>query len=218
MKGVWAVPIILGILILGTALTQEAEAETITISDQASCLDIPGATFTVAGPSICILNNDFAVNAGDNLIIENVILAIGNSVFTNSGTVVVVGGTTSVNQGVLFVGGADGQIINECDGVIIAFGGSGALNGAIGVDAGASLTNKGLIVLVGGFGEQSGSLTILDGTANNHGQINEGPGDDAQSGIINIIGSGIFNDNLNDLCISDQDDDDEDDDDDDDDE
>lgn len=199
LKGIWAVSLIVSILILGTfGFSQEVEATTITISDEPSCLAIPGATFLGGSSPGCIFINDFTVGSGDILIIENLFVQIRTSVFTNFGTVELNGGTGTFT-GLFAV--QFGEIINECGGVINANGGVGTLSGAlIAFVSSSSITNKGTINLFGSTGGQSGLLGIVSSAiVNNHGTVSENPGDGNLSGIVLVVG-GTFNDNLPNLC------------------
>jgi len=203
MMGKWAIPVIVSILILGViGLSQEADAVTITISDEASCEAIPGAFFNFVGN--CMLNSDFTVNEGDTLIVENLqLFSLSGNDFTNFGTVELNGGTVGGQTGVLNWG-SNGNIINECGGVINANGNDGFQSGSIFVGFGITMTNKGTINLFGGNGDQSGVLAIFSPSTslNNHGNFNENPGTGSQSGI--FFGSGIFNDGLPNLCSEEQ--------------
>jgi len=191
------IPVLASILILGAlGLSQEADAVTITISDEASCLAIPGAFF---GGSICILNNDFTVGPGDTLVVENTNL-LTRAIFTNFGTIELIGDDRINGR---LITNPDGEIINECDGVINAHGSSSFQSGSVVLLAPTPLTNKGTINLFGGTAQFSGILGIFDSlaTVNNHGTINENPGPFPffDTGI--VVNFGTFNDNLPDLCL-----------------
>jgi len=167
MRGKWAIPAI-AVLILGTlGFSQEVEAITITISDETSCLEIPGAAFS--DPN-CFFFSDFTVGSGDILIIENTIQVLLLSVFTNFGTVELNGGDAD-NLGSM-IASQFGGIINECGGVINTNGGAGVTSGVLAAnDPSSFITNKGTINLFGGTGPLSGVLGIVNfAIGNNHDQ------------------------------------------------
>jgi len=162
----------------------------ITISDEASCLAIPGSTFPA--PLFCQISSDFTVNAGDTLVIDGVFVFFFGS-FTNFGTTEINSSTNSLLQ-------LRSDSINECGGIINANGGS-SFSGILNLADSSKLTNKGTINLFGGSGGTSGSLVNNFGTVDNHGTVNENPGSGLNSGI--VLNLANFNDGLPDLCVAD---------------
>jgi len=197
----WVVSVLAGILFLGTlGLSQDAEAATITISDGPSCNAVGGIFHVIFFPFFqCDVSAPFVVNAGDTLVIENIVVEFFNSL-TNFGIIDVNGGLGS-NEGLLAIG-PGGVLINECGGVINANGADGFFSGALVIIS--NLQNKGTINLFGDdAGPFSGSLLLeMDGVIDNHSTINETPGIADTSGtVFDLDGlTGTFNDGLPDLC------------------
>jgi len=66
----------------------------------------------------------------------------------------------------------------------------------------STLTNNGGITLTGGSGESSGGIFMEDGTVNNHNTILQNGGPGLDSGIVIVVNTGAFNDNLQNNCPS----------------
>jgi len=185
------------VLLLVPIGLDNAFAATIEIKDQATCQALGGNFFGTPGVSVCFFGS-FTVDADDTLNIENLVVQIGSGGFTNSGNVVLVGGSET-NSGTLnLIQGA--SLVNECDATITAQGGDGLNSGSIlaAAQTGETITNFGTINLNGGDGQASAALLIGSG----HGTINENPGSGPFSGIIRLLGTGVFNDDLPDECTS----------------
>jgi len=190
------------VLLLVPIGLDNAFAATIEIKDQATCQALGGNFFGTPGVSVCFFGS-FTVDADDTLNIENLVVQIGSGGFSNSGNVVLVGGSET-NSGTLnLIQGA--SLVNECGATITAQGGDGLNSGSIlaAAQTGETITNFGTINLNGGDGQASAALLIGSGTiVNNHGTINENPGSGPFSGIIRLLGTGVFNDDLPDECTS----------------
>jgi len=128
------------------------------------------------------------------------ILLNTNSIFSNSGTMTFVGGSGFISG--FFSHTTSATTINECIGTMSFTGGDGERSGAMGLFGDSTLTNNGGITLTGGSGETSGGIFMEDGTVNNHNIIIQKGGPGLDSGIVIVVNTGAFNDNLQNNCPS----------------
>ncbi|MFB5620300.1 MAG: MopE-related protein [Nitrosopumilus sp.] len=159
MKGIWAAPVIVSILILGLiGLPEDAHAVSGTISDQGSCEAVGGTWVSNDAGNFCIVAS-LTVNSGETLTIDGIqLLATGT--FSNFGTI--------NNSGLISNSGT--------------FSNSGTINN----NAGSTLRNSGTFSNSGTINNHT-LIENLAGTFSNSGTIDNGSTNN--SGIIRSSGT-----------------------------
>jgi len=181
MRVSWAVPVIASILILGTfGLAQDVFAETIQVNS-GTCELPPYNGIFDASTQTCTIPGTLTISSGDEFQIQGVTLKITGTL--NLGGRIATNGHI-INEGIINAQGGnliqDGSInifsedtiINECNGVINLIGGTGQQSGSLVLSPPTTFTNFGTVNGFNSDPSNSAGVVLSLGLVNNHGTIN----------------------------------------------